>query len=352
METIRIQTGRAYDVVISPGGLKDLGKFLGERQKECKICVVTDSHVAPLYLEKTQKTLEESGFVVTTFVFPAGEKSKNPTVLMELLEHLAEESLARTDLILALGGGVVGDLAGFAAAIYLRGIHFIQVPTTLLAMVDSSVGGKTAVDLKAGKNLCGAFWQPSFVLIDPDLLQTLPPEEYTCGMGEVIKYALLYDKELFELLEQGKEETELVCVIASCIRHKQAAVEADEFDRGARQFLNLGHTFGHAVELASDYHLSHGAAVAVGMMAVANAAKKKGLFSEEETNRLAALLQQKGLPIRYDADRELVNAAIGRDKKKAGYRISLVVPRRIGYCELMPMTPEEAVEFYAVGGAF
>lgn len=246
--------------------LRQIGTALAEVQRGGKICIISDRNVASLYMDICRESLEEAGYGVWEYVLPPGEASKNGTNYLRILEYLAAVPFTRSDGIVALGGGMVGDLAGFVAATYMRGINVYQVPTTLLAAVDSSVGGKTAIDLPSGKNLAGAFHQPKLVLQDSRLLNTLPSDVYREGMAEVIKYGMIHDRKLFKRLENPTEvRNSLDEVIKTCVGIKKEYVEADEFDRGLRHKLNFGHTLGHAMEQAEGYRLSHGDAVAKGM---------------------------------------------------------------------------------------
>ena len=269
MKTVTVSTSKTYEIKICAGILSQIGIEAAALGKASKVCIVSDSNVFPLYGQKVTERLQEAGFTVGSYVFPAGEQHKNAETFLSLLNELASMQLTRTDLIVALGGGVVGDLAGFAAACYLRGIRFIQVPTTLLAAVDSSVGGKTAIDLAAGKNLAGAFWQPSLVLCDTDTLNTLPQEIFRDGCAEVIKYAILYDPALFKELMLSALDFDRESVIARCVEWKRDVVMEDEFDTGSRMKLNLGHTIGHGVEARSEFAISHGQGVSIGMAIVA-----------------------------------------------------------------------------------
>ena len=256
MNAVTVRASRQYDILIGQGLLPTLGAEAKKLGKAQKICVVSESSVYPLYGAAAEESLKSAGFSVVSYVFPAGEESKNGQVFLDLLNFLAENRLTRSDLIVALGGGVVGDLAGFAAASYLRGIRFIQVPTTLLAAVDSSVGGKTAIDLPAGKNLAGAFCQPSLVLCDTDTLNSLPLDIFRDGCAEVIKYGVLYDTKLFAHLEEKGLSFDREAVITRCVELKRDVVMEDEFDTGARMKLNLGHTVGHGVEAKSHFAIS------------------------------------------------------------------------------------------------
>lgn len=335
MKTIEVQASKAYEVCIETGLLDHLGEACAPFTSG-KVLVVTDENVAPLYLARAYQSLTQAGLKVFTLCLPAGEQTKSAKYYVNLLELLAEKQLTRSDLLIALGGGVIGDLSGFAAATYLRGIRLVQVPTTLLAMVDSSVGGKTAIDLAGGKNLAGAFYQPSLVLCDPKTLDTLPAAVFQDGCAEVIKTAILFDPALFaHLQKQGlafdREET-----IAACVRHKRDVVCADEFDTGLRQLLNLGHTIGHAVESCSNYAVSHGQAVAIGtaMMARARCADREEILS---------LLKTFGLPVSTEFSSKALAQAAQKDKKRVGDTITCVIPHAIGNCTLEPL-PAEALE--------
>ena len=278
-----------------------------------------------------------------------GEASKNAATYLELLNFLAETQLSRTDLIVALGGGVVGDLAGFAAATYLRGIRFVQIPTTLLSAVDSSVGGKTAIDLPAGKNLVGAFCQPSLVLCDIDTLNTLPEEIFRDGCAEVIKYAILYDPQLFATLQQDGLSFDRESVIARCVELKRDVVHEDEFDTGARQMLNLGHTIGHGVEAMSEFTLSHGTSVAIGTAIVTRASAASGICSRETETRILNLLSQFKLPISTTYTAAQLKQRALSDKKRSGSTVNLILPEEIGRCSIRP-TPISQLEFFIQAG--
>ena len=294
-----------------------------------------------LYEETVRKSLTEAGFSVCTFVFPAGEASKNIHTLSHLLEFLAKEEMTRTDMIVALGGGVTGDLAGFGAAVYLRGIPFVQIPTTFLAAIDSSVGGKTAVDLEAGKNLAGAFYQPKLVLCDTDVLQTLPEVVFADGIAEALKYGVLGDAALFEKIAGGDFRQDLEEIIETCVSMKRDVVEEDEFDTGKRQLLNLGHTFGHAIEQKSHFQMTHGHAVAIGMHLIAKAAEAKGIAEKGTAAAIAKALEQNQLPKETEFSPAEVAEGTLRDKKRRGGTISFVFPKKIGACEIVKIPVEE-----------
>ena len=247
MKIVNVRASRQYDILIGADLLGTLGQCIAKVKTSCTAVIISDSNVWPLYGNKATESLETAGYHVLSFVFPAGEASKCADTYLEILAYLADKKLTRSDMLIALGGGVVGDITGFAAATYLRGISYVQVPTSLLAMVDSSVGGKTAIDLPNGKNLVGAFYQPCLVLCDMDALDSLPTDIFRDGCAEVIKYAILYDTELFAHLEKFGLNFQREYVISRCVELKRDVVDQDEFDTGARQFLNLGHTLGHGV---------------------------------------------------------------------------------------------------------
>lgn len=349
MNTVTVNASKKYDILIGSGLISTLGTEIRKLNKAEKICVVSDSTVFPLYGSATVSSLQNAGYSVYTYVFPAGEESKNGATYLELVNYLAECKLTRSDLIVALGGGVVGDLAGFAAATFLRGIRFVQIPTTLLAAVDSSVGGKTAIDLPAGKNLAGAFCQPSLVLCDTDLLESLPLEVFRDGCAEVIKYGVLYDPVIFSHLEEKGLEFDRMSVITRCIELKRDVVVMDEFDTGERMKLNLGHTIGHGVEAKSHFTISHGKAVAIGMAIVARSAEKIGLCERMDKDRILSVLTRFGLPIdtAYSAE-ELFSYTLS-DKKRSGGSISLIIPRGIGNCDILPTAVEKLLDFIQEG---
>lgn len=343
MRTVTVNASKKYDILIGSGLLPTIGEEAQKLGKAVKICIVSETNVWPLYGETVQNSLENSGFSVISFVFPAGEESKNGQTYLELLNFLAENKLTRSDLIVALGGGVVGDLAGFAAATYLRGIRFIQVPTTLLAAVDSSVGGKTAIDLPGGKNLCGAFCQPSLVLCDTDTLNSLPVEIFRDGCAEAIKYGILYDSAFFGYLEKNGLDFDRENVIARCVELKRNVVVEDEFDTGQRMKLNLGHTIGHGVEARSNFALSHGKSVAIGIAIVSRASKCP------DTSRIIACLEKFGLPVSIDYPIEDIYHYTLSDKKRSGGTVKLIIPRKIGYCDIVPTPVEQLKTFIEEG---
>ena len=349
MTTIEVNASKNYNVEIGHGLLPQLGEKVTELGKVKKVCIVSDSNVWPLYGAAVDLSLHNAGLETCHFVFPAGEESKNGATYLELLNFLADSRLTRSDLIVALGGGVVGDLSGFAAATYQRGIRFVQVPTTLLAAVDSSVGGKTAIDLPAGKNLAGAFCQPSLVLCDLACLDSLPEDIFRDGCAEVIKTAILFDEELFMELVRDGLGFDRERVIARCVEHKRDIVNADEFDRGQRNLLNLGHTIGHAVESLSNFSLSHGKAVAIGTAIVGRACASLDICDYGVSARIQWLLRQFELPMyTHRSAAELMTAALS-DKKRSGSFVNLIIPHAIGKCAMRATPVEELEEFIQAG---
>ncbi len=367
-QILEVKAGEGYLVEITPGLLSDAPKLagrlsarLGLTDPAVRAVIVTDSNVGPLYAENVQAALEAArpGASAGVIAIPAGEQSKTPAELVRVLEAMAGLRLTRKDAVIALGGGVVGDLAGLAAALYMRGIRCLQMPTSLLAMVDSSVGGKTAVDLEAGKNLMGVFSQPVGVLIDPEVLRTLPAREIYCGWGEIIKYAGL-DPDVLAAVRQelgsGEDGSGLaplpsVDLIARSIDVKRRIVSEDEKESGARRLLNLGHTAGHAVETASCYALSHGASVAIGMHILTKALVQEGKLPRAMLEDLEALLLKAGLPAslppellaRPDLDfsTDKLLAIARHDKKSAGSGVNLVLPVAPGRAEVKKVSWED-----------
>lgn len=349
MQKVTVHASHDYDILIGSGLLPSLGQEAVKCVWGRKACVVSESNVYPLHGAAAEQSLKAAGFEVVSYVFPAGEESKNGQTYLSLLNFLAEHQLTRADLLVALGGGVVGDLTGFAAATYLRGVAFIQVPTTLLAAVDSSVGGKTAIDLPAGKNLAGTFYQPRLVLCDTDVLSTLPAEIFRDGCAEVIKYGILYDRAFFDYLRSTGSEFDRERVIRRCVELKRDVVAEDEFDTGVRMKLNLGHTVGHGVEARSRFAVSHGRAVAIGIAIVSRAATKRGRLSLADAQTIVSTLDAYGLPTATEfSARELAHYMLS-DKKRSGGTVSLIVPRAIGCCDIVP-TPVEALEEFVEAG--
>ena len=348
MKTIHVSASKEYDVLIGAGLLARAGEEIRKVSSAKKVAIVSDDTVWCHYGEMVERSLTESGFAAVHFTFPAGEESKTLATYGEILNFLAENRLTRSDLIVALGGGVTGDMAGFAAATYLRGIDYVQIPTTLLAAVDSSVGGKTGVDLPAGKNLAGCFHQPSLVLCDVHTFGTLPRQQFRCGMAEVIKYGVLGDEDFFESL--AAPTLGMTELIARCVGMKRDIVAEDEFDNGCRRLLNLGHTIGHAVEKCCSFTLSHGDAVAVGMVTVTRAAVKRGICDESVLRRLTEMLQRFDLPVETERTAEELFSAALADKKMSGGTLHLIVPEEIGRCRVEPIPAEELMDWLREGG--
>lgn len=343
MKTVTVSASKTYDILIGSGLLSQLGEQVEKLGRAQKVCIVSETTVFPLYGKIVTESLENAGFIVVNFVFPAGEESKNGFVFLELLNFLAQSGLTRSDIIVALGGGVTGDLAGFAAASFLRGIRFVQVPTTLLAAVDSSVGGKTAIDLPAGKNLAGAFCQPSLVLCDTDTLNTLPADIFRDGCAEVIKYGILYDPVLFAHLEETGLDFDREAVITRCVELKRDVVMEDEFDTGVRMKLNLGHTIGHGVEAKSNFTLSHGKSVAIGMAIVSRAC------GCPDAPRILTILHKFGLPTTTEDTADEILQFTLSDKKRTGDLVKLILPNAIGDCSIVPTPVSELKSFIQAG---
>ena len=341
----------SYAIQIERGCLQRAGQIILDTFGQRKVAVVSDETVFRLYGSQLMTSLEKAGLNPCSYAFPAGERSKTFATVTEIVTLLAEQQLTRTDLVLALGGGVVGDTTGFASSIYLRGIGYIQMPTTLLAAVDSSVGGKTGVDLPQGKNLVGTFWQPSLVLYDPNFLQTLPGNRFAEGIAEAIKHGILADPELLNLLVEDDVQAKMDEIIARNVGIKADFVRRDPFDNGDRQLLNFGHTFGHAIEKKSNFQISHGAAVATGMVMATRVAVKRGLVSEVLLNRLLGLLDRYNLPTNCKyAPEELAEIALS-DKKRRGTELKFVLPRAVGDCILYPVPIDQVEEIFREGAA-
>ena len=352
MKTLRVDLdARAYEIRIAPGLLDAAGEHLrGACPQAARLFVVTDSTVGPLYRGRVEKSLTSAGFRTAFHTVAAGESSKCASRLSELWESMMDFGLTRTDAVVALGGGVVGDLAGFAAATYQRGMGFAQIPTTLLAAVDSSVGGKTAVDLPTGKNQAGSFYQPCIVICDPNTLETLPEEQYRCGCAEIIKYSMLGNAAFFEELYKTPVREQYEHVIEVCVQMKRDIVGADEYDLGRRRTLNLGHTFGHAVEQCSDFSLLHGEAVAIGMATVTRAAVKRGICGEETLARLLDILHRYGLPTETGYELDKLYEAELVDKKISGGKMHLIVPEKIGQVRMETIPVEALRDWMQDGG--
>jgi 3-dehydroquinate synthase len=353
MRKVTVNASKTYDIFVGAGLAFRTGEIIRGVSGGQAACVVTDDIVDGLYAERLEKALKQADYRVVKYVIPNGEASKNGGRLLALLDFLAVSKLSRTDLVIALGGGVVGDLAGFAAAVYMRGVRFVQMPTTLLSAVDSSVGGKTAINLTAGKNLAGAFYQPDVVICDVSLLDTLPDEVYKDGCAEVIKHGMIADEAMFNMLQKPINE-QYEDIIARNVKIKSDIVADDEFERGSRKLLNFGHTAGHAAELLSGYKVTHGSAVALGMAIETRAAHGMGLCGKDCVDGLLEMLNLYGLPselsgigLGYGAQ-ALADACLS-DKKRDGGKITLVFPTKIGNCVLKEVSVDELVNIMKMG---
>src|SRR5215471_19279925 len=345
---------RAYRIIVSSGGLLNVGRELAQLRVGRRAALVSDPAILELHGAPVREGMKTAGFDVTDIVLPVGEEAKTLDVARRVWDLLLEAGCDRTSTVVALGGGAVGDLAGFAAATYMRGINFVQVPTTLLGQVDASIGGKTAIDHPRAKNLIGAFHQPRFVMVDPAVLATLPEREYRSGLAEVIKHGIVLDAAYFDDLEQSvsallrRDLPTLERVVAGSCRLKAAVVERDERESELRHVLNYGHTIGHALEAATKYErFTHGEAVSLGMVAEARLARRLGVADDETVSRQEKLLEALGLPVRAGAiDIEPVVGAMSRDKKAKDGRIPFVLAPRIGAFRLVydvPMTEVRSV---------
>jgi 3-dehydroquinate synthase len=346
-QIITVKASGSYDILINKGGLSGIGNAVAERFKPCTIAILSDDKVFPLYGKTVTESLEKAGFSTVCHVIPNGEQSKTLDNVTAFIDCMVQAQVTRTDMVLALGGGVVGDMAGFAAAIYLRGIPYIQVPTTLLAAVDSSVGGKTAVDISAGKNLVGAFHQPALVYLDTETLNTLDASVMRDGFAEVIKYGIILDSKLFQTVSKPGS-FDLKEVIARCIEIKRDVVEQDEFDKGLRGLLNLGHTFGHAIEKLSRFSITHGSAVACGMIIAAKVARVYGFT--DYTDVITKVVNDYGFDTDCPFRADTLYSVILSDKKRSGADITLVLPKRIGASTLEKMPATQVLELMKKAG--
>ena len=341
---INVNASKSYDIEIGRNLLSKIGEDILKIKSLCNVCIVTDDIVASLYGDIVFNSLKASGYNVCMFTIPHGEKSKNIKSFSEILEYLASQNFKRNDLIVALGGGVVGDLAGFVAASYMRGIDFVQVPTTLLAMIDSSVGGKTAIDLPNGKNLVGAFYQPIKVIIDLKTLDSLPCTEYKNGMGEGIKYAMLMDNELESIVGEGVTcSSNIDRFVELCIRYKKYIVEEDEKESNLRRLLNLGHTFAHAIEKLSGYEIPHGLAVAKGLKIISDISIKQGKLAPCAYEKLTTLLDRYDMHIDKEYSMQQMLDVIKLDKKAEGEYINVVMPYAFGDCRIEKLKIEDLI---------
>ena len=337
--------GETYPIFTGAGLLDSLGGMLASIVKPCRVMILTDSNVAPLYLDRAVQSMTESGFAVTAKILPAGEESKSIQKLSEVLEAFCEAHMTRTDLAVALGGGVIGDLTGFASGCYLRGIRFAQVPTTLLAAVDASVGGKTAVNLEHGKNLAGLFHQPVAVICDTETMKTLTPHELADGAAEAIKSGILGDPELFSVFESGEPAAQLQEIVTRSVAFKAKIVMEDPNEHSVRKLLNLGHTPAHAIELLSNFEISHGHAVAMGMGIMSRAAAKRKILPQKDAERILDTLRRSNLPVNAPFSAADMAKIAALDKKAAANDITVILPETIGHCrmEKIPLAALEAL---------
>ena len=328
---------RSYDIIVKSGSLENLYQFA---RLDRRVAVVTDSGVPAQYAQMVADQCKDARIITV----PQGEASKSFKILESVLKQMLDFGMGRGDLVVAVGGGVVGDLAGFAASIYMRGIDFINCPTTTLSMIDSSIGGKTAVDLGDTKNIVGAFWQPKLVIVDPDTLATLPRRHFINGLAEAVKASLLADPELFAIFESGDVDAQIGEIICRSLRFKKNIVEQDETERGMRKALNFGHTIGHAAEKLGNYtDLTHGQAVAIGMVAAMRLSALLG--NEDLTAPLIDLLKHIGLPTELKYDRESIFSALLSDKKKFGATVNFILVREAGRAEITPIDAEKLHEY-------
>jgi len=354
MKTIKVTASKSYDVLVGTDILDEAGFMIRKTVDGQSAAIITDDTVADLYGKRLINSLEKNGYRTFQYVFPHGEASKNPETFLSIIDFLASEKLSRTDIVIALGGGVTGDIAGFAAASYLRGIRFIQIPTTVLSAVDSSVGGKTAVNLTAGKNLLGAFYQPDLVLCDISLLSTLSDEVFRDGCAEIIKYGMISDRVFYESIKEPVKKhaagthitpPHLEDVICRCVEIKRDIVTEDEFESGVRKLLNFGHTLGHAIELLSGYRISHGHAIAAGMVIETRAAVRMGICKADCLQSITDILSRYGLPVSTEYNAQELTRVCISDKKIDGSKITMVFPEKTGKCILkeIPVCDIESV---------
>lgn len=349
IKTVHVNTSTPYDIIIGEGLFFSVSRLVSGLGLGKKAMIVTDDTVGALYLDTLREDLTNGGYEVHDFVFPHGEKSKCMATYSALITALAKAHFDRSDAIFALGGGVVGDLAGFCAATYLRGIRFIQIPTTLLAATDSSVGGKTAIDIPEGKNLVGAFWQPSMVICDPKMLDTLPSEYFSDGMAEVIKYAMIRDESLVSLIKNGNAKKNISEVIERSVKIKRDVVSEDEREGGIRAILNFGHTIAHSIEAESNYEISHGRAVGIGMALITLAAEREGICKQGTYKKLVSLLRSYRLDYTTAYSAESLYSHSLSDKKRSSGSISLILPESMGCCKIVKTPLDRVLYLYKRG---
>lgn len=349
MKKLRVNVGAGYDIFIEKGLLSSCGEFIKNVTDAKKVCVISDTNIFPIYGDKVCQSIEEQGFEVLTYVFEAGEASKTTSTVISMVEFLAQNELTRGDIVVALGGGVCGDMAGFAAAIYLRGIDFVQIPTSLLAQVDSSVGGKTAVDLPQGKNLCGSFHQPVLVIIDPDTLDTLTPHFFSDGMAEAIKTGCIKSAPLFDRIEKEEAKDFIEDMIFDCVSIKAGVVERDEKEHGERALLNFGHTAGHSIEKLHNFStISHGEAVGIGMVMITAAGEAYGITAAGTSDRIASVLKKYGLLTKDENSLKDIIENMNADKKRTSDSINFILLHSIGDSFNQKIKYEEIPKFFGL----
>lgn len=349
---ININTEKQYNIEIKKHLLDEIGVKLLSFKRLSKVCIVTDVNVHKLYTKELTNSLANTGFEVHKIVFDSGEATKSFEHLQQIVNYLAHEEFMKSDLLIALGGGVIGDITGFAASIYKRGIDYIQIPTTLLSAVDSSVGGKTAIDLPAGKNLVGAFWQPKAVYFDTATLETLPKKELQNGLSEIIKAGVILDKSILELLYNNDPKNLgmiLEELIIKSIEVKKQIIEIDERESGIRQVLNLGHTIGHAIEKCSDFSIPHGQAVAVGLLATARISEDKGWADTQISDYLANIYERYQFDLYCPFTSVQLAKAASADKKRSGEIITLAIPKDLGQCTLKDIPYLQIEDLFKIG---
>lgn len=349
MKMITVQTTKTYNILVGSNILDNTGEFISDIVSPCKAVIITDDIVDSLYSKRVENSLLSNGFDVCKFAFKNSEKSKNISTFTSILEFMAKNEITRSDIVIALGGGVVGDIAGFCASSYLRGVKYIQIPTTFLACIDSSVGGKTAVNLNAGKNLVGSFYQPSLVICDYETLNTLEEDIFNDGVAEAIKYGFIKSSSLYSLLSTKDCKDNIEQIISQCVTIKRDIVNEDEFDTGNRQILNFGHTLGHCIEKLSNYKITHGKAVGIGMYIITKACFKKGMIKEDISKNLKILLIKYNLPYKCEyTEDDLYNVAVN-DKKRLGNTLKLILPKEIGDCYLFDIDIDNLKDFIKLG---
>lgn len=345
MKKIHVKASTEYDILIERGLIEKSGEKIASLTKSRRALIVTDSNLRDNWAEKVANSMKSNGFNVFVYTFPAGEKQKQLSTVCSIVGYAAKCELTRSDIIVAVGGGVTGDMAGFAAAIYMRGIDFVQIPTSLLAQVDSSVGGKTGCDLPEGKNLAGAFKQPVAVLIDPDTLSTLPHEFFSDGMGEVIKYGCIWSRDFFEKLESEDINGFIDDLIYYCVDIKRQVVEQDEFESGCRMLLNFGHTLGHAIESYYGFDgISHGHAVGIGMLRAAKIGIKLGITPQGTDDRIEALIKKFDMPLDSFVPNNKLVSFVMHDKKRNSSATRFVLLNNIGSASVKEFNSDELAE--------